>query len=276
VKSLIAFHAHPDDEVMGTGVTLAKYSQEGVRTIVVTATDGSEGEIRNYDNPGEIKPNLAEVRKKELEASLECLGVSDYEWMGYKDSGMMGEDSNKDPECFWQQDYFGPVGKLVHIIRKYKPEALITYDPFGGYGHPDHIQVNRIGTAAFFAANDLDKFPLDENEELWIPERLYFTSWSKTKIQARREQMYNAGLISKDEFDKYKNIGVSQEDIDVEVDGKKYVQKKIDAWKCHRTQLGDDWWALKIPEDYRDEFLGIESYISVFNRGKFNSSTEVI
>ena len=276
MKSLIAFHAHPDDEVMGTGVTLAKYSQEGVRTIVVTATDGSEGEIRNYDNPEEIKPNLAEVRKKELEASLKCLGVTDYEWMGYKDSGMMGEDSNKDPECFWQQDYFGPVGKLVHIIRKYKPEALITYDPFGGYGHPDHIQVNRIGTAAFFAANDLDKFPLDENEELWIPERLYFTSWSKTKIQARREQMYNAGLISKDEFDKYKNIGVSQEDIDVEVDGKKYVQKKIDAWKCHRTQLGDDWWALKIPEDYRDEFLGIESYISVFNRGKFNSSTEII
>ena len=227
MKSLIAFHAHPDDEVMGTGVTLAKYSQEGVRTIVVTATDGSEGEIRNYDNPEEIKPNLAEVRKKELEASLECLGVSDYEWMGYKDSGMMGEDSNKDPECFWQQDYFGPVGKLVHIIRKYKPEALITYDPFGGYGHPDHIQVNRIGTAAFFAANDLDKFPLDENEELWIPERLYFTSWSKVKIQARREQMYNAGLISKDEFDEYKNIGVSQEDIDVEVDGKKYVQKKL-------------------------------------------------
>ena len=276
MKSLIAFHAHPDDEVMGTGVTLAKYSEEGVRTVVVTATDGSEGEIRNYDNPEKIKPNLAEVRKKELEASLECLGVSDYEWMGYKDSGMMGEDSNKDPECFWQQDYFGPVGKLVHIIRKYKPEAIITYDPFGGYGHPDHIQVNRIGTAAFFAVNDLDKFPLDENEELWIPERLYFTSWSKAKIQARREQMYNAGLISKDEFDEYKNIGVSQEDIDVEVDGKKYVQKKIDAWKCHRTQLGDDWWALKIPEDYRDEFLGIESYISVFNRGKFNSSTEII
>ena len=189
---------------------------------------------------------------------------------------MMGEESNKDPECFWQQDYFGPVGKLVHIIRKYKPEALITYDPFGGYGHPDHIQVNRIGTAAFFAVNDLDKFPLNKDEEFWIPERLYFTSWSKERIEARREQMYKAGLISEAELDKYKNIGASQDDIDVEVDGKKYIQKKIDAWKCHRTQLGDDWWAFNIPEDYRDDFLGIESYISVFNRGKFNSSTEII
>lgn len=276
MKSILAFHAHPDDEVMGTGVTLAKYSDEGVRTVVVTATDGSEGEIRNYDNPEEIKPKLAEVRKKELEASLESLGVSDYEWMGYKDSGMMGDDSNKDPECFWQQDYFGPVGRLVHIIRKYQPEAIITYDPFGGYGHPDHIQANRIGTAAFFAMGDLDKFPLNPNEEFWIPERLYFTSWSKARIQARREQMYKVGLISKDELDKYKNIGNSDEDIDVEVDGKQYVQKKIDAWKCHRTQLGDDWWAFNIPEEYRDDFLGVESYITAFNRGRFNSKTQLL
>ena len=77
MKSLLAFHAHPDDEVMGTGATLAKYSDEGIRTIVVTATDGSEGEIRNYDNPEEIKPKLAKVRKKELEASLDVLGVRD-------------------------------------------------------------------------------------------------------------------------------------------------------------------------------------------------------
>ena len=140
MKSILAFHAHPDDESVSTGVTLAKYAAEGHRVVVATATDGSAGEIHNYDNPEELFPKLAEMRRKELEASLEALGVKEYEWMGFKDSGMMGTSENEDPDCFWRQNYFDPVGKLVDIIRKYKPDALITYDPFGGYGHPDHIQ----------------------------------------------------------------------------------------------------------------------------------------
>ena len=142
MSSLLAFHAHPDDESVSTGVTLAKYADEGHRVVVATATDGSAGEIHNYDNPEELFPKLAEMRRKELEASLEALGVKEYEWMGFKDSGMMGTSENDDPDCFWRQNYFDPVGKLVDIIRKYKPDALITYDPFGGYGHPDHIPVS--------------------------------------------------------------------------------------------------------------------------------------
>ncbi len=90
MKSILAFHAHPDDESVSTGVTLAKYAAEGHRVVVATATDGSAGEIHNYDNPEELFPKLAEMRRKELEASLEALGVKEYEWMGFKDSGMMG------------------------------------------------------------------------------------------------------------------------------------------------------------------------------------------
>ena len=95
---------------------------------------------------------------------------------------------------------------LYEVIRKYKPDALITYDPFGGYGHPDHIQTHRIGTAAYFAASDLDKFPLKENQEVWIPERLYYSAWSKTRLQSRRQQMFDAGIISEEEFNRLSKI----------------------------------------------------------------------
>ena len=188
----------------------------------------------------------------------------------------MGTEPNNNPDSFWRQDYFGPVGKLIDCIRKYKPEALITYDPFGGYGHPDHIQTHRVGTAAFFAAGDEDKFPLKEGQEPWVPERLYFSSWSKKKVKARREWMLKEGLITEEDFTTYSAIGSVHEDIDVEIDGKKYVQNKIDAWKAHKTQFSHDWWGFNIPDEYKEEFLGVESYILAFNRGKFNSKSELL
>ena len=276
MSSLLAFHAHPDDESVSTGVTLAKYADEGHRVVVATATDGSAGEIHNYDNPEELFPKLAEMRRKELEASLEALGVKEYEWMGFKDSGMMGTSENDDPDCFWRQNYFDPVGKLVDIIRKYKPDALITYDPFGGYGHPDHIQTHRIGTAAFFAASDLDKFPLKDSQEVWVPERLYYSAWSKKRMQSRRQQMFDAGIISEEEFNRFNPIGSEHDDIDVEVDGTKYVEHKIKSMKAHRSQFKDDWWGFNIPDEFKEDFLGYENYILAFNRGSWSSETDLI
>ena len=276
MATILAFHAHPDDESVSTGVTLAKYADEGHRVVVVTATDGSAGEIHNYENPEELFPKLAEMRKEELEKSLDALGVKEYEWLGYKDSGMMGTEENNDADCFWRQDYFGPVGKLVTEIRKYKPDVLITYDPFGGYGHPDHIQTHRVGTAAFFAAGDIDKFPLKDEEDIWIPERLYFNAWSKSRIQARRTQMYEAGILTEDEFNAFNPIGSDNEDIDVEIDGTKYIENKINSMKAHRSQFKTDWWGFNIPEEYQKDFLGYESYILAFNRGNWFSPTELI
>ena len=276
MATILAFHAHPDDESVSTGVTLAKYADEGHRVVVVTATDGSAGEIHNYENPEELFPKLAEMRKEELEKSLDALGVKEYEWLGYKDSGMMGTEENNDSDCFWRQDYFGPVGKLVTEIRKYKPDVLITYDPFGGYGHPDHIQTHRVGTAAFFAAGDVDKFPLKDGEEVWIPERLYFNAWSKSRIQARRTQMYEAGILTEDEFNAFNPIGSDNEDIDVEIDGTKYIEHKINSMKAHRSQFKDDWWGFNIPVEFQKDFLGFENYILAFNRGEWSSPSELI
>ena len=276
MATILAFHAHPDDESVSTGVTLAKYADEGHRVVVVTATDGSAGEIHNYENPEELFPKLAEMRKEELEKSLDALGVKEFEWLGYKDSGMMGTEENNDPDCFRRQDYFGPVGKLVTEIRKYKPDVLITYDPFGGYGHPDHIQTHRVGTAAFFAAGDVDKFPLKDGEEVWIPERLYFNAWSKSRIQARRTQMYEAGILTEDEFNAFNPIGSDNEDIDVEIDGTKYIEHKINSMKAHRSQFKDDWWGFNIPVEFQKDFLGYENYILAFNRGSWSSESELV
>ena len=161
-------------------------------------------------------------------------------------------------------------------IRKYKPDVLITYDPFGGYGHPDHIQTHRVGTAAFFAAGDVDKFPLKDGEEVWIPERLYFNAWSKSRIQARRTQMYEAGILTEDEFNAFNPIGSDNEDIDVEVDGTKYIEHKINSMKAHRSQFKDDWWGFNIPVEFQKDFLGYENYILAFNRGSWSSESELV
>ena len=276
MPTLLSFHAHPDDETVSTGVTLAKYANEGHRVIVATATDGSAGEIHNYENPDELFPKLSEIRREELEASLSVLGVKEFEWLGYKDSGMMGTEENNHPDSFWRQDYFGPVGKLVDIIRKYKPDAVVTYDPFGGYGHPDHIQTHRVGTAAYFAAGDIDKFPLKEGQDLWIPERLYYSAWSKNKIQARREKMFEAGIISEEEFNRFNPVGSQHEDINVEINGSQYVETKIEAMHAHRSQFKKDWWGFNVPDDLKKDFLGYENYILAFNRGLWFSETELI
>ena len=117
MPGLLAFHAHPDDEVTSTGGTLAKYAAAGEQVVVVTATDGAEGEVHNYPNPDEIKDRLAEVRAGEIVAALDILGVEHHEFLGYRDSGMMGEPTNQHPDCFWAADFDEAVGRMVKLIR---------------------------------------------------------------------------------------------------------------------------------------------------------------
>jgi LmbE family N-acetylglucosaminyl deacetylase len=169
MPGLLAFHAHPDDEVIATGGTLARYAESGEQVVVVTATDGAEGEIHNYENPDTLIPKLAEMRAEEVAAALSILGVKHHEFLGYRDSGMMGTEPNENPNAFWQADLNEATGRLVALIRRYQPEVMVIYDPFGGYGHPDHIQVHRIGVAAFFGSRDLGWYPLGEGEEYWAP-----------------------------------------------------------------------------------------------------------
>ena len=124
MPGLLAFHAHPDDEVISTGGVLAKYSDAGEQVAVVTATDGAEGEVHNYDDPDQIRPRLAEVRIEETAKAMAILGVPNHRFLGFRDSGMMGSEANSRPECFWQADFMDAAARLVRLIRR-RPE----FDP---------------------------------------------------------------------------------------------------------------------------------------------------
>jgi len=218
MPGLLAFHAHPDDEATSTGGVLARYSDAGEHVVVVTATDGAEGEVHNYDNPEEIRTRLAPIRAEEMAASAAILGISQHHFLGYRDSGMMGSEPNQHPDCSWQADFNEATARLIRLIRLHQPEVMTIYDPFGGYGHPDHIQVHRVGLAAFFASSDTRRFPLEEGETLWNPLKLYMSTWPRSRVEAMIQGRLRAGLITEEEAKESEGWGTPDDDITTLVD----------------------------------------------------------
>src|SRR5512135_1098397 len=184
--SLMTVHAHPDDETIGTGGLMAKAVRDGHRVVVVTCTRGEMGEIvvPEMDTP-ENHRRLGELRAIELEEAMGELGVTEWENLGYRDSDMMGRVGNLDPRTFWQADLDSAVGRLVWLIRRYRPHVITTYNDFGGYGHPDHIRSHQVAVAAFDRAGDAAWYPEqltaehggtapdDGGLDPWMPLKLY-------------------------------------------------------------------------------------------------------
>jgi LmbE family N-acetylglucosaminyl deacetylase len=163
--TLMAVHAHPDDECIGTGGCLARYNDEGGRAVLVTATYGEEGEIVDPEmHAEEIRPKLGDVRIEELRCACKVLGIRENYFLGYRDSGMAGTPANQHPECFAQADLAEATGRMVRLIRDVRPHVVTCSNEYGGYGHPDHIQVNRVTVAAFHAAGNPTQYP-----ELGLP-----------------------------------------------------------------------------------------------------------
>lgn len=266
MPGLLAFHAHPDDEVLSTGGILSKYSEAGEQVVVVTATDGAEGEVHNYPDPEEIARRLVEVRAAELADALSILGVKKHAWLGYRDSGMMGTEPNSHPDCFWQADFMEAVGRMVRLIRRYRPEVMTVYDAFGGYGHPDHINVHRVGTAAFFGASDLGRFPLQDGEELWEPVKLYWSVWPRSRILNYARLQYERGDISKEDLEQARHAGTPDEDVTCTVDVTDRVALKMAALQAHRSQVPSDWSWMATPEEMLPEIVGRETFLRVFSR----------
>src|SRR5438445_5878247 len=165
-RRMLLVHAHPDDETIGTGATMAKYVADGAHVTLVTCTLGEEGEILVPELAhlaADKEDGLGEHRTGELAAAMKALGVTDHRFLGgpgrWRDSGMMGLPTNDDPGCFWQADLDVAVGELVRVVREVRPQVVITYDENGGYGHPDHIQAHRVAVAAFDAAADPGRYP---------------------------------------------------------------------------------------------------------------------
>ncbi len=191
--TLMAIHAHPDDEVVFTGGTLAMYHKRGVRTVLVTATGGEEGEIHDPDlDPEEARPRLGEIRQEELRRAVELLEIDHLEMLNYRDSGMAGTEANARLDNFQNADREESTQKLVKLVRQYRPQILVTYDENGAYGHPDHIACNVITQAAFEKSGD-GKYH-SELGEPWQPLKLYYTHWPEKNWEQAKEMFIERGL----------------------------------------------------------------------------------
>src|SRR5690242_9736061 len=157
-RRLLLVHAHPDDESIGTGATMASYAAEGAQVTLVTCTLGELGEIIPPDLAHLGPDALGQYRIGELDAACAALGVTDHRFLGgagrWRDSGMMGTEGNDDPRCFWRADVDQAADALLDVIREVRPQVLVTYDANGFYGHPDHIQAYRVSMRAFELADD--------------------------------------------------------------------------------------------------------------------------
>ena len=241
-RSLLLVHAHPDDETINNGATMAKYAAEGAKVTLVTCTRGEEGEVLVTDLAHLASTHNDELgahRENELKAAMEILGVSDFRFLGaptrqWRDSGMMGTAPNDRPEVFWQADLTEAALELVKVIREVKPQVLITYDEFGGYGHPDHIQAHRVAMKAAELAAD----PEIGEGLPWEISKIYWNTMPKSVIQAGIEKMKEIGsdffgVTNADDlpFVKDDEMATSM------IDGLAYSEAKMNAMKAHETQI---------------------------------------
>lgn len=259
MPGLLAFHAHPDDESISSGGVLASLAADKVPVTVVTATRGEAGEIHNREDADEVQHRLGEIREAELRAALDVLGVGPPRFLGYRDSGMMGTPENQHPDAFWQADFFEAVGRLVRIIREVRPDVVTAYDPFGGYGHPDHIQVHRVGTAAYWAAADVGRYPASSHGDPWAPSKLYWTTWSRERmVKVRRQMSGDLGADSAEDAIE-PAAGSLETHITTTIDIEPWFDLKHRALLCHDTQFSAESWIRTLPPDVLRLFIGFES-----------------
>jgi N-acetyl-1-D-myo-inositol-2-amino-2-deoxy-alpha-D-glucopyranoside deacetylase len=203
--TLMAVHAHPDDEAVGTGGTLALYAARGVRTVLVTCTRGEEGEIvddqlkaeiaDSAPTPEDAKLRLALVRDKELAAAVEALHITQFYQLGYRDSGMAGTESNADPRAFTNVNVADATARVIELVRRERPQVMVTYDEVGGYGHPDHIMAQRIARLAFMGAANTDVYPQQSDETPpWQPMKFYEIAFSRDHMRQMALAAQAAGI----------------------------------------------------------------------------------
>jgi N-acetyl-1-D-myo-inositol-2-amino-2-deoxy-alpha-D-glucopyranoside deacetylase len=259
---LVCLHAHPDDEAIATGGSLARYAAEGVRTAVITCTGGERGEIYNMDE-AQTRPRLAEVRLAELTAALDRLGAGPPRMLGYVDSGMAGTDGNDDPASFWRADFDEAVGRLVAMLRELRPDVFVTYDAFGGYGHPDHVQTHRIGLVAAEACGKAEVYP--DAGPAWRIRKVYFSTIAKSWALKASRELVALGLPSPfgDDIATLEDVGVGTHDdeLDAVVDVGAHLATKMAALREHVSQLDRASFFLNMPEDLEGRAFGVEAFV---------------
>jgi mycothiol S-conjugate amidase len=233
---LLTVHAHPDDEASKGAGSVARYHAEGVSTVLVTCTGGEEGDILNpaLDTP-EVRADLAAVRRAELDRAAAVIGYDEVVLLGYRDSGMLGSDANEHPGCFATAPLDEAVGRLVEIVRRTRPQVIVTYDEDqAGYPHPDHVRVHEVSVAAFEAAGDPDRYP--DAGEPFQPSKLYYSVWSHRRMVATHEKFLELGLESPFD-DRWFERPSNDDRITTSVDLTGFADVRSDALRAHATQV---------------------------------------
>ena len=260
---LLLVHAHPDDETINNGVTMAKYVAEGSLVTLVTCTRGEEGEVlvpelahlaSAYDD------KLGEHRETELRDAMRELGVTDFRFLGapmkqWRDSGMMGSDPNNRSDNFWNADLDEAAESLVEIILETKPHVLVTYDEIGGYGHPDHIQAHRVAMRGAELAR----------ERGWEIQKIYWNTIPRSIIEQGIEAMKDTGI----QFfgvDKAEDFPFAQPDelVTTVINGEDFVEKKMAAMRAHPTQIAVDGPFFALSDNLGFKVWGLEFYRLVY------------
>ncbi|MHA6780806.1 PIG-L family deacetylase [Pseudonocardia saturnea] len=238
--TIVSFHAHPDDESIGSGGTLARAAAAGHRVVLVFATRGELGEpVPGVLAPGEQLPVR---RSAECYESAAVLGAKRVEFLGYTDSGMMGEPSNEAPYCFWQADVEHAARLLAVILDEEEPDILTVYDDNGGYGHPDHIQVHRVGRRAA----ELSAVPV-------VAQGTINRDWM---LRGMRTQ--NPDFVAPPGLE---TMGKSEAEITHRVDAVDFVEQKRASMRAHASQMGPDHFMLTMPDAMFTLGMGTEFYI---------------
>ncbi|GGR17316.1 N-acetyl-1-D-myo-inositol-2-amino-2-deoxy-alpha-D-glucopyranoside deacetylase [Streptomyces netropsis] len=273
-RRLLLVHAHPDDESINNGATMAKYAAEGAHVTLVTCTLGEEGEV--------IPPDLAHLaadrddtlgpyRVAELAAAMKELGVTDHRFLGgpgrYRDSGMMGAPQNDRPGCFWRAEVDEAAAHLVEVIREVRPQVLVTYDPNGGYGHPDHIQAHRVAMRAVDLAAE-PAFRRDLGDPHTVPKvywncvPLSVVEQGFARLREQGKDMPFPGIASPADVPGV----VPDAEVTAAVDSSPYASAKASAMRAHATQIAVDGPFFALSNDLGQPLLGDEFYRLVRGR----------
>ena len=247
MATLVFFHAHPDDEAISTAGTMALAAQAGHRVVLVVATRGEEGEV----DAGFLAPDetLEQRRVAETLAAAEILDVDRVEFLGYRDSGMMGNPANANPACFWQASIDEAARRLTAVLTEESADVLTVYDAHGGYGHPDHIQVHRVGHRA---------------ADLALTPRVYEATMNRDRFQAMQQRLRGAGRGDAGDTDAvFETVGTPDAEISAAIDVRAVLGMKREAMAAHPSQIGPESWFFRLPEDAFRNAFGTEWFLRV-------------
>jgi N-acetyl-1-D-myo-inositol-2-amino-2-deoxy-alpha-D-glucopyranoside deacetylase len=267
-RRLLLVHAHPDDETINNGATMARYVAEGAQVTLLTCTLGEEGEIlvpELEQLAADQADQLGGYRIWELRGAMDALGVTDIRFLGgpgrYRDSGMMGVPANEHPRAFWNADLDEAVAHAVAVVREVRPQVVVTYDENGGYGHPDHIQAHRVAMGAVAAAADPAYRP--DLGEAWAVAKVYWCCMPRSVLQqgidamaAAGDDTFFEGVTSADDIP----FGVPDELVTASVDGSAFAARKDAAMRAHPTQILVDGPFFALSNNFGLEVLGVEYY----------------